>query len=67
MSLNGELLSVICHRGHDNEGGHFVSYHNVTGQWYLNNDDQLFRPSRNPLLQEVSSETVDILFFRSQT
>ena len=41
--LNGDLLSVICHRGEGSNFGHVVSYHKVTGQWYLNDDDRLYQ------------------------
>ena len=64
-SLNGELLSVICHRGQQSNYGHFVSYHNVTGHWYLNDDDRMCRPKTNPLLQQVPTETADMLFFKT--
>ena len=34
--------------------------------WYLNNDDRLYRPARDPLLQQIANETVvDILFFKT--
>ena len=59
----GELVSVVCHRGDVNHG-HFVSYHVVGQQWYLNDDSRRCAPSGNPLQQTVSNETVDMLFFK---
>jgi hypothetical protein len=61
----GELVSVICHRGDVNQG-HFVSYHKVDQQWFLNDDSRSFSLSNNPLEQTNTavSETVDMLFFK---
>ena len=59
----GELVSVDCHRGDVNHG-HFVSYHKVDQQWFLNDDSRRCTLSNNPLEQNNSeSETVDMLFF----
>ena len=35
----GELVSVISRTGDGYDGGHFVSYHQVGGRWFLNDDD----------------------------
>ena len=61
----GELVSVVCHRGDVNHG-HFVSYHLVGQQWYLNDDSRRCIPVANPLEQtnSVNNETVDMLFFK---
>ena len=60
----GELVSVVCHRGDVNQG-HFVSYHKVGQQWFLNDDSRKCSPSNNPLEQtNAVSETVDMLFFK---
>ena len=40
----GELVSVVCHRGDVNHG-HFVSYHVVGKQWYLNDGSRRCVPS----------------------
>ena len=43
ISLDDEeyqaLLSIICHRG-DVNSGHYVSYHKVDGEWYINDDSK---------------------------
>ena len=65
--LFGELVSIICHRGSVNTG-HFVSYHQVNGRWYLNDDSKRCKLVTNPLnLQGVeATETVELLFFRNR-
>ena len=60
----GELVSLVCHRG-DVNVGHFVSYHKVGEQWFLNDDSRRCAPSNNPVEDRyVESETVDLLFFK---
>ena len=59
--LFGEVTSVICHRG-DVNLDHFVSYHKVGDQWFLNNDSSPCVLVSDPLEQEVEGETVEILF-----
>ena len=61
-----DLVSVSCHRG-DVNAGHFVSYHKVNGQWYLNNDSRPCLPCENPLegLNISVTETVELLFFKT--
>ena len=61
----GELVSVVCHRGDVNRG-HFVSYHKVGQQWFLNDDSRPCTSSPSPLDGNNDvSETVEILFFKS--
>ena len=61
----GQLVSVVCHRGDVNRG-HFVSYHRVDNQWYLNNDSMQCSQSQNPLEASNGSETVELLFFKTE-
>lgn len=35
----GELVSVVSRSGDGHNRGHFVSYHQVGGNWYFNDDD----------------------------
>ena len=64
--LLGDLVCVASHRG-DVNAGHFVSYHQVNGQWYLNNDSRQCAPCENPLegLNISVTETVELLFFKN--
>ena len=62
--LLGKLVSVACHRG-DVEKGHFISYHLVDDQWYLNNDSQDCTPCNNPLSCTSRDETIELLFFQN--
>ena len=62
----GELVSVVCHRGGVNRG-HFVSYHKVGDQWFLNDDSRQISPQEDPLEQNVVNETVELLFFQTVT
>ena len=61
----GKLVSVVCHRGDINRG-HFVSYHSIGDQWFLNNDSRQCSPSGNPLHSSIGSETVELLFFKTE-
>ena len=64
-ALLGELVSCISHRGSHNRG-HFVSYHRVGNNWFLNDDSDECSISANPLLQSgYPGETVDLLFFKN--
>ena len=60
----GDLVSVACHRG-DVNAGHFVSYHKVDDNWFLNDDSNLCVASENPLdgINVAENETVELLFF----
>ena len=62
-SLMGTLKSVICHRGQGTNHGHFVSCHNVTGVWYMNDDSRRYRPASDPLEHIISTETAERYFF----
>jgi hypothetical protein len=65
-NLMGDLVSIVCHRGDVNRG-HFVSYHQVDRQWYLNDDSRQLSPSQNPLVDGhvMESETIELLFFKN--
>ena len=61
--LLGQLVSCVCHRGTVNNG-HFVSYHHVGNQWFLNDDSQPCQIAENPFEQtRLGSQTVELLFF----
>ena len=64
QDLLGDLVCVITHRG-DVNVGHFVSYHKVNEQWYLNNDSRPCIPTGDPLIGDTldNTETVELLFF----
>ena len=64
--LMGDLVTCICHRGDVNRG-HFVSYHQVDGQWFLNDDSRPCSPALNPLEDRNidESETIKLLFFKN--
>ena len=64
--LVGELISVICHRGNVDRG-HFVSYHKVGEDWFLNNDSRLISAAENPLNMNNDSEneTIEVLFLKN--
>ena len=49
----GELVSVVSRSGDGYNRGHFVSYHQVGGRWFFNNDDHThhvcnFHPFNRP-------------------
>ena len=62
------LISVISHIG-DVNSGHYVSYHEAEGRWYLNDDSEHFQSAENPLGENVEylgpDETPELLFFRN--
>ena len=62
--LLGELVSVICHRGNVDRG-HFVSYHQIDGLWYLNDDSRICSPCQNPIEDGAlaENETIEVMFF----
>ena len=64
--LLGELVSIICHRGDPNEG-HYISYHQVNGSWFMNDDSKKCKLVSNPLVlnDSVASETAELLFFQN--
>ena len=60
----GKLVSVVCHRGDINRG-HFVSYHCVDDQWFLNDDSRQVFPTNNPVENpSTRSETIELLLFK---
>jgi ubiquitin C-terminal hydrolase len=61
--LIGQIVSCVCHRG-PVDSGHFVSYHKVNNQWYLNNDSQPCQVAENPFEQTVhGTQSVELLFY----
>ena len=59
----GDLVSCVCHRGSVNHG-HFVSYHKIGNQWFINDDSRPCQVSENPFVQtRHGSQTVELLFF----
>ena len=62
----GDLVCIVCHR-EDVNRGHFVSYHQIGGQWFLNDDSRPCVPSSSPLEERNldDSETIEILFFKN--
>ena len=59
----GRLVSVIAHVG-DNQGGHYVTYTEVSGAWYQNSDDNpLYMVNFHPLNSRNPDETVNFLVF----
>ena len=60
----GQLVSVVCHRGDINRG-HFVSYHCVDDQWYLNDDSRQVVPANYPVdFPSTMTETIELLLFK---
>ena len=62
--LLGELIAVVSHRGNVDRG-HFVSYHKVGQNWFLNNDSRPISQAENPLRINSENETVELLFFKN--
>jgi hypothetical protein len=60
----GQLVSIVCHRGDINRG-HFVSYHCVDDQWYLNDDSRQVILTNNPVEHpSTRTETIELLLFK---
>ena len=60
----GQLVSVLCHRGDINHG-HFVSYHCVDDQWFLNDDSRQVIPTNSPVDHpNIRTETIELLLFK---
>ena len=60
----GKLVSVVCHRGDINRG-HFVSYHCVDDQWFLNDDSRQVFSTNNPVENpSTRTETIELLLFK---
>ena len=63
--LLGELVSVISHLG-GADGGHWISYHQVHGDWFINNDsDSIVRSPYHPFDSPNISETVNLCLYSS--
>ena len=61
--LLGRVVSCVCHRGPVN-GGHYVSYHKVADQWFLNDDSRPCQATEDPFQQTRHAlETIELLFF----
>ena len=60
--LLGELVSCVCHRGGVNNG-HFVSYHKVGSEWFMNDDSRPCQLKENPFDHSQGSQTIDLLFY----
>ena len=65
----GELVSVVCRCADDeigSAGGHFVSYHQVEGRWFKNDDHRILTICNfHPFNQTHGFETVDLLCFKN--
>ena len=63
----GELVSVVCRSGDQSSGvstAHWISYHQVGGQWFLNNDNRhLVRVNHHPF--NIPGQTVDLLCYKN--
>ena len=60
----GELVSVISRSGGNHAGGHFVSYHQVGGRWFFNNDDHTFHVCNfHPFNRRDGLENVSLLCY----
>ena len=63
--LLGELVSVISHLG-GADGGHWISYHQVHGNWFINNhSDSIVRSPYHPFDSPNMFETVNLCLFSS--
>lgn len=63
----GQLISVISRSG-TVDRGHFLSYHEVRGQWFLNNDEQeVQRCGYHPYNRTLGTENVSFVIFKNHT
>lgn len=63
-NLLGELVSVISRSGENLDRGHFVSYHQVEGRWYFNNDAHShYRCNFHPFNRSDGIECVSLLCY----
>ena len=61
--LLGELVSVISHLGGAG-GGHWISYHQVDGNWFINNDSNpVVRAPYHPFNSPNMRESVNLCLF----
>ena len=61
------VTSVITHRGSINSG-HYVSYHEVGGNWFMNDDNKRILQVSNPLAPSTKfspSEVIEIFFIQN--
>ena len=69
LDFLGELVSVVSRCADDEigaSGGHFLSYHQVDGRWFMNNDNRVLKIcNHHPLNQTQGYETVDLLCFKN--
>ena len=60
--IMGELVSVVSRTGLDVQRGHFVSYHQVGGQWFKNDDDHpLAATNHHPFYNSSLGEDEDVV------
>ena len=60
----GELVSVVSRSGSGHNRGHFVSYHQVGGTWFFNNDDHAhFACNFHPFNRRDGNECVSLLCY----
>ena len=60
----GELVSVVSRVGEDVRRGHYLSYHQVGGRWFRNNDDHaLTESSHHPFNLIQLGEDVVLLCY----
>lgn len=69
LNILGELVSVVSRCADDEigaAGGHFVSYHQVEGNWFINDDNRILKIcTYHPFNQTLGYETVDLLCFKN--
>ena len=60
----GELVSVVTRAADNLDGGHFRSYHQVGGQWFVNDDQRILKVCNyHPFDINQGYETVDLLCY----
>lgn len=62
----GELVSVVCRSQTSSavSRSHYISYHQVDGQWFLNNDNNpMVRVNHHPF--NIPGQTVDMLCYKN--
>ena len=65
MDILGNLLSVISRRGSQRRA-HFVSYHGVSGRWFLNNDHhQVAQVQYHPFNKPDFLESPDLMCYKT--
>ena len=62
----GTLVSCISHMGFGTDQGHYVSYHQVGGTWFLNDDSRnIQQVGYHPFRSPVQGETVNFLVYKN--